>query len=611
MKTNILSDSELLDILENDTFSSDEDFGIDSNDDDDELDTGNLSDENEIDNEDNNSCSIDNNWLSCTPGIKYIPEDQPIDYFNFLFADELLDLLVEETNAYAVDILLSTTSNNARISTWFDTNKSEMKLFFSLLFHMGTIKLARIEDYWKINMLFNIPFFREHMSRNRFMLLLRALHFSRNPKEGELAPRNRLYKIQPILDYFNSKMKEIYEPSKNLSIDESMVLWRGRLIFRQYIQNKRHKYGVKMYMLTEPWGLIHRVMVYSGQGHDVSEDLSHTEFVDIEIEELYFNTIASCETLVEKMKLLNETNVDEDELNQRSSRQSTDISCKSGSCTSNQASIVKLAALSIPEYSGNYKEWATFHHLFVALIHSNEALTVQRFFYLKAALTGECYVSGLTLLTTNLLKQICLFQCIDGVVLIDALTSMDQCNEIFYPNIKKILHIIPCLPVSVASVERSFSTLRKLKTWLRSNMDEERLVGLASLNFLRHRTVEDSKNAWIFFNSIFSGRKVNLVGTLGCQNENEGATNLSEVDDINEKPIQMLSSAKNVSNICTPNNRMERKEKNFYEFDVFGDDLVTRKLRVLRTRYAQCTVQNLITNLFLYEGEIGKYDEPQ
>ncbi|XP_025425937.1 piggyBac transposable element-derived protein 4-like [Sipha flava] len=283
MKTNILSDSELLDILEKGKFSSDEDFGIDSNDDDDVLDIGNLSDENEIDNEDNNSCSIDNNLLSCNenqydwltksptvenifsigiPGLKYIPEgDQPIDYFNFLFTDELLDLLVEETNAYAVDILLSTTSNNARISTWFDTNKSEMKLFFSLLFHMGTIKLARIEDYWKTN------------------ILLRALHFSRNPKEEELATKNRLYKIQPILDYFNSKMKEIYEPSKNLSIDESMVLWRDRLIFRQYIQNKRHKYGVKMYMLTEPWGLIHRVMVYSGQGHDVSEDLSHTEFV--------------------------------------------------------------------------------------------------------------------------------------------------------------------------------------------------------------------------------------------------------------------------------------------------------------------------------------------
>jgi hypothetical protein len=33
MKTNILSDSELLDLLENDMLSSDEDFGFDSDDD--------------------------------------------------------------------------------------------------------------------------------------------------------------------------------------------------------------------------------------------------------------------------------------------------------------------------------------------------------------------------------------------------------------------------------------------------------------------------------------------------------------------------------------------------------------------------------------------------
>lgn len=54
--------------------------------------------------------------------------------------------------------------------------------------------------------------------------------------------------------------------------------------------------------------------------------------------------------------------------------------------------------------------------------------------------------------------------------------------------------------------------------------------------------------------------------------------------------------------------RMEREEKNLDEFDVFGD-LVAREMRLLRTRYAQCTVQNLRTNL-LYEGDMGKYDEP-
>lgn len=67
------------------------------------------------------------------------------------------------------------------------------------------------------------------------------------------------------MTYFNEKMANIYYPGKNLCIDESMVLWRGRLLFRQYIKNKRHKYGLKLYMLTEPDGVILKFAVYTGQ----------------------------------------------------------------------------------------------------------------------------------------------------------------------------------------------------------------------------------------------------------------------------------------------------------------------------------------------------------
>lgn len=49
-----------------------------------------------------------------------------------------------------------------------------------------------------------------------------------------------------------------------LAIDESVVLWRGRLVFRQYIKNKRHKYGVKLYELTESRGLV--LKIRSGEG---------------------------------------------------------------------------------------------------------------------------------------------------------------------------------------------------------------------------------------------------------------------------------------------------------------------------------------------------------
>ncbi|ESO11803.1 hypothetical protein HELRODRAFT_153371, partial [Helobdella robusta] len=56
-----------------------------------------------------------------------------------------------------------------------------------------------------------------------------------------------------------------------------------------------------------------------------------------------------------------------------------------------------------------------------------------------------------------------------------------------YPITQKLFRIIKAYPVSVASAERSFSTLRRIKTWLRTRMTEDRLVGLALLNV--HRDV--------------------------------------------------------------------------------------------------------------------------
>ncbi|KAH7980196.1 hypothetical protein HPB49_013732 [Dermacentor silvarum] len=48
-----------------------------------------------------------------------------------------------------------------------------------------------------------------------------------------------------------------------------------------------------------------------------------------------------------------------------------------------------------------------------------------------------------------------------------------------FPSIKTLLQIMTTLIVSVASIEWSFSTLRRLKTWLRSQMRETRLTSLA------------------------------------------------------------------------------------------------------------------------------------
>lgn len=43
----------------------------------------------------------------------------------------------------------------------------------------------------------------------------------------------------------------------------------------------------------------------------------------------------------------------------------------------------------------------------------------------------------------------------------NALGALDECHEIVFPIIRTIFKIICALPISVASTERSFSTLKR------------------------------------------------------------------------------------------------------------------------------------------------------
>ena len=128
-----------------------------------------------------------------------------------------------------------------------------MKQFLGLYFLMGILKKPGIEMYWSKDPLFSTPIFTAIMTRNRFKLILKFLHFNNNRN----APRpndpnaDKLYKLRPLLDHLYEKFQEVYTPNKYISIDESLLLWKGRLSFKQYIPLKRARFGIKTFMLCE------------------------------------------------------------------------------------------------------------------------------------------------------------------------------------------------------------------------------------------------------------------------------------------------------------------------------------------------------------------------
>ena len=70
--------------------------------------------------------------------------------------------------------------------------------------------------------------------------------------------------------------------------------------------------------------------------------------------------------------------------------------------------------------------------------------------------------------------------------------ALSQCNPDFYPCLNNYLHIFCCLPVTTASAERTFSSLKYLKSYLRTTMTDERLTGLARMYIHRNIPVNPS-----------------------------------------------------------------------------------------------------------------------
>ena len=66
-------------------------------------------------------------------------------------------------------------------------------------------------------------------------------------------------------DILLRRCRTVYTPGKNLSVGESLVLFKGRLKFRQYIKTKRACFGIKLYELCTSDGITLNLLGYCGK----------------------------------------------------------------------------------------------------------------------------------------------------------------------------------------------------------------------------------------------------------------------------------------------------------------------------------------------------------
>ena len=199
------------------------------------------------------------------------PSEDPTEAqcFKLFLTDELVNEIVEETNRYAsVQQEMMPSGVKGKLAKWVRTTVNEMYSFLVAVLLMGIVRKSSLRDYWSTDPILLTPFFATLFSQDRFLLLLRCLHFVDSASADLNDP---LHKIRNVFSALTTSFSQVFVPNRDLCVDESLMKWKGRLAFRQYIPSKRHRFGVKFFVLCDVLtGYVQDMIIYTGASTDIT-----------------------------------------------------------------------------------------------------------------------------------------------------------------------------------------------------------------------------------------------------------------------------------------------------------------------------------------------------
>ncbi|XP_036963569.1 piggyBac transposable element-derived protein 3-like [Acanthopagrus latus] len=161
-------------------------------------------------------------------------EFTPYMYFKQFVTNEMLQLVVDQTNLYSVQ----------KDGKSINKTVKEIEQVLGMYMLMGLVQMPNVRAYWEMDTRY--PKVADVMSWDRFQKLLTLLHFEDNLGVTEDAMKDKIWKVRPWLEKLRQQCLQIH-PEENHAVDEIIVPFKGKSQLKVYMPGKPHKWGFKMW----------------------------------------------------------------------------------------------------------------------------------------------------------------------------------------------------------------------------------------------------------------------------------------------------------------------------------------------------------------------------
>lgn len=136
--------------------------------------------------------------------------------------------------------------------------------YLRILIYASVFCVPNVKDYWSVEL--NFSQIADAMSLKRYETIRWFLHFNKNRTmlSKDNPSFDRLHKIRPLIDHLNTKLSSV-QRNQYLSADEQLCATKARSYLKQYLPDKPHKWGYKLYVLYDDDNFSYKLEIFTGQ----------------------------------------------------------------------------------------------------------------------------------------------------------------------------------------------------------------------------------------------------------------------------------------------------------------------------------------------------------